>query len=111
MNSLDTARRQLQEGFLFLKNMNRDLIQDIINFRDKRGFGNAIFTQNLTVNQCIYVLEQVRDKALTEENYQNILVAPSKESIDGVAANITIQIRHHKEVRNLFNYYIAENWF
>ena len=89
--------------------MNSELIKDLSDYSEKNDLSEVVFMQNLRFKECIAILVQVRDLILTDENYEMICQADSKVNLDGVAANIEIQIRHHKEVRNIFNHYTSSN--
>lgn len=107
--NLDEAKRKLKDDFLSLRRTNIELIDDLTNYSERHNSQNIVFMQGHTFLQCINVLTQVRDLALTEDNLKGIIQSKSIENIEGVATNIEIQIRHHTEVRDLFNYYVSVN--
>lgn len=109
MENLQDAKAKLVEDFVLLKRTNSELIKDLSEYGIKQNKMDIVFMQNLTLSQCIDILKQVRDLALTDENFESLNQSQSLENINGVQANLDIQIRHHKEVRNLFDYYISSN--
>ncbi len=102
-------KTNLQEDFIILKRINQDLIEDLTKWGNEKNSWDKVFMQNLTLTQCVDILKQVKELALTDENLSAIQQSNSSENIQGVAQNMAIQIRHHKEVRLVLDGLLSRN--
>jgi|GEM_PF-4636565 len=109
MPTLIESKKELQENFILLRKMNNDLINDLTDYSNKNNISNKIFMQAFTFSQSIALLKRVKIEAMTDENLENISKSQSIDSINEIAKNVDIQIRHHQEIRDIFNHYTSTN--
>lgn len=100
---------KLQEDFIYLKRINQDLINDLSEYATSHNCLDRVLMQGLSFSQSIDLLKRVRDEALTNNNYDSISGASDKGAIEDVSRYINEEIRHHKEVRDVFNAFSANN--
>lgn len=105
-DALEESRKLLLEKFELLQEINKKLIEDLYLYGRTNGSYDMVFMQGLTLKQCLEILEKVKHELLTSENQEALKETKSKMRIDNIYKNIEIQIKHHSEVRTVFDYYI-----
>ena len=106
---LKESKKLLIEKVNSLRQINSELLKDIYEYGELNNSLDLIFMQGLTLRQCINILERVQNDILAEENYFAIKNAKSKMRIDDITKNIEIQIKHHSEIRTVFDYFIKSS--
>ncbi|HMR83505.1 MAG TPA: hypothetical protein PKE30_10250 [Niabella sp.] len=105
---LKETKQLLTEKFELLQRMNSKLLEDLNDYGKRNDSFNAQFMQGLTLNQCIHILEKVKNEILTTEFYDNIKLTNSKARLDDLIKNVEVQINSHSEVRTMVDYFILE---
>lgn len=105
------VKQILSEKFYFLKQLNEQITQKLINYATENDKLDELFMQDLTYRECINLLLTVKEKLLSEDAQKAMANVNSEANLNplrlkSLLENLEIQIKHHSEVDSHFNMYI-----
>jgi hypothetical protein len=95
-------REHAVSQFDSLKRLNNSVLKDLFDFAEKYNVYDEEIQPGVTFRYGIEKTQEVRDKLLTDENYEVLKNTNSSLiNIQSITENIKIQIKHHCEVQTM----------
>jgi len=103
------------EKFQYGKRLNAELLNKVRSYAIENNLMNDFFIQGLTFNQCIKMLEEVRQKIFNSENEEAVRLILTTTTtpylnnrlIEELIKTVDIQTKHHNELDTVFKIYIT----
>lgn len=105
---LKEYRQIVIEKFEFLQRLNNELIENLSAYGTKYNCFDLPFSEGLTLSQCINILQDVKQKILTSENYKALKTSNSKLRLEGIMENLKIQIDNHSGIKTYHDRFLSQ---